>query len=95
MDRIIIICFHFPADDGSRIFSDSVVLTTGTFLRGCINIGLTSRPAGRLGDEPAVGLAKTIESAGFKMGRLKTGIVLSGKAGTAVFGTEKQCCGGY
>ena len=92
MDKIIIICFHFAADDGSRIFSDSVVLTTGTFLRGCINIGLTSRPAGRLGDEPAVGLAKTIESAGFKMGRLKTGIVLSG---TAVFGTEKQCCGGY
>ncbi|KAH9508302.1 Mitochondrial Translation Optimization [Bulinus truncatus] len=58
---------------GEEVTSKSVVLTAGTFLRGSINIGLTSRPAGRIGDEPAVGLAKTIERAGFTMGRLKTG----------------------
>ncbi len=49
------------------------MLTTGTFLRGCIHLGLDVRPAGRLGDEPAIGLAKTLEDAGFTVGRLKTG----------------------
>ncbi|XP_070203896.1 protein MTO1 homolog, mitochondrial-like [Littorina saxatilis] len=66
-------CKGVVLGDGNKIYSDTVVLTAGTFLRGSINIGLTSRPAGRLGDEPAIGLAKTIENAGFKMGRLKTG----------------------
>ncbi|KAK7482425.1 hypothetical protein BaRGS_00026347 [Batillaria attramentaria] len=66
-------CHGVVLGDGHRVISDTVVLTAGTFLRGTINIGLTSRPAGRMGDEPAVGLAKTIENAGFKMGRLKTG----------------------
>lgn len=51
----------------------SVVITTGTFLRGQINIGLEVRPAGRIGDEPAVGLAKSLEEIGFKLSRLKTG----------------------
>ena len=50
------------------------MLTTGTFLRGSINIGLKQRPAGRMGDEPAIGLANTLEEAGFILGRLKTGI---------------------
>lgn len=58
---------------GDTISSQTVVLTAGTFLRGCINIGLSVTPAGRIGDEPAIGLAKTIEDAGFKLGRLKTG----------------------
>ncbi|RUS79144.1 hypothetical protein EGW08_013091, partial [Elysia chlorotica] len=58
---------------GEAIMSHSVVLTAGTFLRGSINIGLSVTPAGRIGDEPAIGLAKTIEDAGFKLGRLKTG----------------------
>lgn len=53
--------------------SKCVVITTGTFLRGCINLGMSVRPAGRVGDEPAVGLAKSLEDAGFTMGRLKTG----------------------
>lgn len=38
-----------------------------------INLGLDTRPAGRLGDEPAIGLALTIEKLGFRMGRLRTG----------------------
>ncbi|XP_033098649.1 protein MTO1 homolog, mitochondrial-like [Anneissia japonica] len=59
--------------DGKRIYGKSVVITAGTFLRGEIHLGLDSRPAGRLGDEPSVGLAKTLEDAGFTVGRLKTG----------------------
>ncbi|NWW54051.1 MTO1 protein, partial [Pedionomus torquatus] len=59
--------------DGSTVRAGSVVLTTGTFLRGMILIGLETQPAGRLGDQPAVGLAQTLEKLGFAVGRLKTG----------------------
>lgn len=51
----------------------SVILTTGTFLRGMIHVGLEKHPAGRLGDQPSVGLAQTLERLGFAVGRLKTG----------------------
>lgn len=60
-------------EDGREIYSKSVVITTGTFLSGQINIGLEVRPAGRINDRPAIGLAKSLAKIGFKMGRLKTG----------------------
>ncbi len=59
--------------DGRAITAAAVVITTGTFLRGLIHIGETRIPAGRVGEQPSVGLARTIEAAGFRMGRLKTG----------------------
>ncbi|NWU94979.1 MTO1 protein, partial [Upupa epops] len=59
--------------DGSTIHAGSVILTTGTFLRGMVLIGLEKHPAGRLGDQPAIGLAQTLEKLGFTVGRLKTG----------------------
>jgi tRNA uridine 5-carboxymethylaminomethyl modification enzyme len=58
---------------GETISCACVVLTTGTFLRGLIHLGEERIPAGRVGEAPAVGLAKTIENSGFSMGRLKTG----------------------
>ena len=60
-------------ETGETIRAGAVVLTTGTFLRGTIHIGTESRPAGRVGDAPAIGLAETLERAGFALGRLKTG----------------------
>ncbi|XP_015431455.1 PREDICTED: LOW QUALITY PROTEIN: protein MTO1 homolog, mitochondrial [Dufourea novaeangliae] len=66
-------CHGIILKDGTKIYSEAVVITTGTFLKGQINIGLEKRPAGRLGDEPSIGLANTLERVGFKMGRLKTG----------------------
>lgn len=72
-DSCIRQCKGIILGDGRKILSDSVVLTTGTFLKGQINIGLDVRPAGRLGDAPAIGLANTLESLNFRMGRLKTG----------------------
>ena len=65
--------FFFILGDGSLIASRTVVITTGTFLRAQINIGLETVAAGRMGDEPTVGLARTLESLQFQLGRLKTG----------------------
>ncbi|KAH8402360.1 hypothetical protein KR009_011584 [Drosophila setifemur] len=59
--------------NGEVVRSHSVVLTTGTFLRAHINIGLEVRPAGRMGDQPAKALGEAIDRLGFRMGRLKTG----------------------
>ncbi len=58
----------------SRILSCSaVVLTTGTFLRGLIHIGDTKIPAGRVGEDPSMGLSGTLQRLGISLGRLKTG----------------------
>ena len=59
--------------EGDVISAGAVVLTTGTFLRGLIHIGEDQRPAGRVGDAPAIGLSNTLYGLGFEMGRLKTG----------------------
>ena len=56
-----------------KFLSRTVILTTGTFLRGLIHIGLDHFPAGRMGDPPSVRLARQLESLGFEVGRLKTG----------------------
>ena len=58
---------------GREISCGSVVLTTGTFLRGLIHIGEKQIPAGRVGEAPAIGLSNTLEQFGFTLGRLKTG----------------------
>jgi tRNA uridine 5-carboxymethylaminomethyl modification enzyme len=59
--------------NGETIRAGAVILTTGTFLRGLIHIGEEQRPAGRVGEAPAVGLSLTLERIGFALGRLKTG----------------------
>ena len=67
---------------GEQIRSGTVVLTTGTFLRGLIHIGEETIPAGRAKntgrgmdsvDGAALGLSDTLARAGFALGRLKTG----------------------
>jgi tRNA uridine 5-carboxymethylaminomethyl modification enzyme len=59
--------------DGRELTCGAVVLTTGTFLRGLIHIGEQQIPAGRVGEAPALGLSRTLESIGVTLGRLKTG----------------------
>jgi tRNA uridine 5-carboxymethylaminomethyl modification enzyme len=56
-----------------RYLSTTVVLTTGTFMRGLIHIGLTNYPGGRAGDIPSIGLSDQLREIGFSVGRLKTG----------------------
>ncbi|AYD03103.1 tRNA uridine-5-carboxymethylaminomethyl(34) synthesis enzyme MnmG [Neorhizobium sp. NCHU2750] len=59
--------------DGRRISCRSVVLATGTFLRGLIHIGDQKTPAGRTGEAPSLGLSGTLKRFGLALGRLKTG----------------------
>jgi len=58
---------------GMELNAKSVVITTGTFLNGLIHLGLTTRPAGRVGERPSTKLSQSFLAAGFKLGRLKTG----------------------
>lgn len=60
-------------ESGQLLRTNSVIITTGTFLSGEIHIGLTVYPAGRIGEKATFGLSQTLKSAGFRMGRLKTG----------------------
>jgi tRNA uridine 5-carboxymethylaminomethyl modification enzyme len=59
--------------DGSTISSKTVVLTSGTFLRGIMHTGAEQTPGGRIGDEPANNLSSSLKALGFELGRLKTG----------------------
>ena len=61
------------AASGEAIAAKSVVITTGTFLRGLIHLGEETIPAGRVGEAPAMGLSSTLARLGFTLGRLKTG----------------------
>ena len=58
---------------GEMIECQNVVLTTGTFLNGLIHIGNKKIPAGRMGENPSIGLSEVFENLEFLMGRLKTG----------------------
>lgn len=58
---------------GIRFLGKTVVITTGTFMRGLIHIGLTNYPGGRAGDLPSIGLSDQLKTIGFEVGRLKTG----------------------
>jgi len=56
-----------------RFLAKTVVLTTGTFLKGLIHIGLDNFPAGRMGDPPSNKLSDNLKALGLRIGRLKTG----------------------
>ena len=56
-----------------KFLSKTVILTTGTFMRGLIHIGLDHFPAGRMGDPPSVRLPEQLMEIGFELKRLKTG----------------------
>ena len=56
-----------------RFYGKTVILTTGTFLKGLIHIGLKNFPAGRMGDPPSNKLSDHLRDLGLRIGRLKTG----------------------
>ena len=58
---------------GTAYRGQSVILTTGTFLRGLMHVGLTQNAGGRAGENAAQHLSDPLRELGFEMGRLKTG----------------------
>jgi len=58
---------------GQTFFSESVILTSGTFLNGLIHIGESQHGGGRSGERASVGISASLEKLGFEVGRLKTG----------------------
>jgi len=58
---------------GEEFKSRSVLLTTGTFLRGLIHVGLTNFSSGRLGEAASNNLSDSLRELGLELGRLKTG----------------------
>ena len=58
---------------GVRFLGQTVVLTTGTFLRGLIHIGEAKVESGRAGEPAVYALSESLRRLGFDLGRLKTG----------------------
>jgi tRNA uridine 5-carboxymethylaminomethyl modification enzyme len=59
--------------DGRLVRTESVVITTGTFLRARLLLGDSATDGGRLGERPSGGIARTFERLGVQLARLKTG----------------------
>lgn len=59
-------------DIGVAITADAVVVTSGTFLRGLLHVGETSKPGGRMADDSS-SLSANLRQLGFEVGRFKTG----------------------
>ena len=56
-----------------RFLSKTVVITTGTFLRGLMHVGANQQSGGRAGEAAAMGLSSSLVEIGLELGRLKTG----------------------
>ncbi len=59
--------------EGIVYLGKTVIISSGTFMRGLLHIGEVKYAGGRAGDKPSVGLSPNLESLGFSLGRLKTG----------------------
>lgn len=58
---------------GAFYGASSVIITTGTFLKGLMHVGHESFASGRAGEFPSIGLSDCLARLGLKLGRLKTG----------------------
>ncbi len=58
---------------GVQYHSQTVVITTGTFLKGLMHIGQNQQSGGRAGEAAAMGLSGSLMELGLELGRLKTG----------------------
>lgn len=59
-------------DLGVAIAARTVVITSGTFLRGLLHVGENSKPGGRMADACS-SLSANLQEMGFQVGRFKTG----------------------
>ncbi|HLX72838.1 MAG TPA: tRNA uridine-5-carboxymethylaminomethyl(34) synthesis enzyme MnmG [Verrucomicrobiae bacterium] len=51
----------------------TIIVTTGTFLRGLMHIGSNQQSGGRAGESAAMSLSGSLKELGLELGRLKTG----------------------
>ena len=66
-------CIGILSQTRTAYLGETVILTTGTFLKGIIHIGDVSYSAGRAGESAAEKLSESFLNLGFEIGRLKTG----------------------
>jgi tRNA uridine 5-carboxymethylaminomethyl modification enzyme len=66
-------CVGVVLHDGAEVFSQTTVITTGTFMNGVMHVGLTQTAGGRVGDQASIGLSDQLREFGFTVQRLKTG----------------------
>ena len=66
-------CEGVITDKGERLLSQTVILTTGTFMRGMMHIGSSQKSGGRAGEKATEGLSDQLKILGFPVYRLKTG----------------------
>ena len=78
-------CIGILSQTKTAYFGETVILTTGTFLKGIIHIGDVSYSAGRAGESSAEKLSDSFLSLGFEIGRLKTGTPPRVNAQTVAF----------
>ncbi|HEY5509697.1 MAG TPA: tRNA uridine-5-carboxymethylaminomethyl(34) synthesis enzyme MnmG [Prolixibacteraceae bacterium] len=60
-------------DVGVIFFSDTVILTNGTFLNGLMHIGQIKMQGGRISEPASYGISEQLKNLGFRVGRMKTG----------------------
>ena len=57
---------------GLRVMGRAIIITTGTFMRGLLHVGLQNQAGGRMGDSFST-LSDSLKELGFEVGRFKTG----------------------
>ena len=57
---------------GLQIYAEAVIITTGTFMRGLLHVGLQNQAGGRMGDGVST-VSESLRALGFEIGRFKTG----------------------
>ncbi len=58
---------------GQKFYGKTVIITTGTFMKGLVHIGRTNFSAGRVGEQSALTISDSLRDMGLSVGRLKTG----------------------
>jgi tRNA uridine 5-carboxymethylaminomethyl modification enzyme len=58
---------------GIKFYSDSIILTNGTFLNGLMHIGQIKLKGGRISEPASYGISEQLQNLGFRTDRMKTG----------------------
>jgi tRNA uridine 5-carboxymethylaminomethyl modification enzyme len=67
------IAYGIETNLGVQYHGTTIIITTGTFLRGLMHIGANQQSGGRSGEAAAMGLSVSLQELGLELGRLKTG----------------------